>query len=237
MKRFMIVSKMRSGTNHLVSLLKSHPQIACYGEVFRDGYNVTKLLGKEFADYVPIDARTSNPNRFLDDLEVFVRNESEAFGFKIFPDQFLPVEQIAERTGLKVIRLVRTNLLATYSSDLAARLTGQGSVRVGQEVRKVKLDFNAQEFEQFIEFQSSMDDEVNKSLEIIPNDRVFEMSYTDMASTEIYDELQNFLGVEQQTLTSNTRKRNSSNIVDRFKKPRRVISYLKRRDLMDWAAE
>lgn len=220
LKRFMIVSKERSGTNHFVSLLKSHPQIACFGEVFRDGYNVPKLIANDFTHYAQIDTRTTDPNRFLDDLEDFVKSNSyrksasqehdapyvnsdvEVLGFKIFPQQLLPVTQITRRAGMRVIRLVRPNILATYSSDRIARLTGQGAVGINQQVQRAKLDFRARDFKRFTSSQASMDDDVNKALEIIPQDRVFNMEYTDLGSETVLEKLLEFLGVEPYPMTS-----------------------------------
>ncbi|MCZ0814014.1 hypothetical protein N5A93_17475 [Roseovarius sp. EGI FJ00037] len=237
MKRFMIVSKQRSGTNHFVSLLKSHPQIACYGEIFRDGYRVTDLIGEAFAHYLPIEARTSDPNRFLDELEDFVAPEAKTLGFKVFPKQLLPVAQIAHRSEMRVIRLVRPNLLATYSSSRIAAMTGQGAVRVGEEVRRVKLDFDAQDFERFMTAQGKKDDEVNRVLEVIPEERVFRMFYSELGHEPVLEKLLGFLNVEPMPMTSNAVKRNPSQIVERFNNSSDVMKYLERHNLTCWAEE
>ncbi|MFK7878319.1 sulfotransferase [Roseobacter sp.] len=267
MKRFMIVSKQRSGTNHFVSLLKSHPQIACFGEVFRDGYNVPELIGEAFAHYAPTEARKTDPDRFLDDLEEFVKTDAyvkfaahlkdgsfldpaayqhyasyvnsdiDVLGFKVFPKQFLPVTQVAHRAGLQIIRLVRTNLLAIYSSSQIAKLTGQGTALVHQEVQRSKLDFDAKHFERFITALNAKDDDVNKALQIIPEDRIFEMEYSDLGSERVLENLLNFLGVEPRQMTSLTQKRNPSRIVDRFNNPGTVMAYLEQHQLTTWAEE
>ncbi|MHA7826134.1 MAG: sulfotransferase [Roseovarius sp.] len=237
MKRFMIVSKQRSGTNHFVSLLQSHPQIACYGEVFRDGYRVTDLIGEALAQYLPIEARTNDPDRFLDELEDFVAPEARALGFKVFPKQFLPVTQIARRPEMQIIRLVRPNLLATYSSSRIAAMTGQGAVRVGEEVRHVTLDFDAQDFERFMKAQGKKDDEVNKALEVIPEERVFRMFYSELGQEPVLEKLLAFLDVEPMPMTSNAVKRNPSHIVERFNDPSAVMRYLERHKLTSWAEE
>src|SRR6056297_1873062 len=237
MKRFMIVSKQRSGTNHFVSLLKSHPQIACYGEVFRDGYRVTDLIGDAFSHYLPIEARTNDPDWFLDELEDFVAPEARALGFKVFPKQFLPVTQIARRPEMQIIRLVRPNLLATYSSSRIAAMTGQGAVRVGEEVRQVKLDFDARDFERFMTAQGKKDDEVNKALEVIPEERVFRMYYSELGQEPVLERLLAFLEVEPMPMTSNAVKRNPSHIVERFNDPSAVMRYLERHKLTSWAEE
>ncbi len=233
----MIVSKQRSGTNHFVSLLKSHPQIACYGEVFRDGYRVTDLIGPEFAHYLPINARTSDPNRFLDDLEAFVQPEAEMLGFKVFPSQFVPVTQIAHRENLKIIRLVRRNLLATYSSSRIAQATGQGVARANEEVRKAKVDFDAKDFERFMRSQGSLDSQVDAALAHIPEDRVFHLEYSQLNDEPKMESLLEFLGAAPQPMTSHTQKRNPSKIVDRFNNPDAAMAYLKSKGLTDWAEE
>lgn len=262
----MIVSKQRSGTNHFVSLLQSHPQIACFGEIFRDGYKVSEFIGRGFEHYASIDTRTTDPNRFLDDLEGFVKSETyvkfsallssgtldevsyqhyasyvnsdiDVTGFKVFPNQFLSVPQIAQRTGLQIIRLVRPNLLATYSSSRLAKLTGQGTVTIDQEVRRAKLDFDAKDFERFIAFQASMDDDVNKVLKTISSDRVFDMEYADLGSETALENLLAFLGVEARPMTSLSQKRNPSKTTERFNDPDTVMAYLERHQLTAWVEE
>lgn len=263
----MIVSKHRSGTNHFVSLLTSHPQITCFGEIFRDGYDVPALIGEKFAHYAPIETRTTDPDRFLDDLEGFVKNDAyvkydsllkegsllddaayqhyasyvnsdiDVLGFKVFPKQFLPVTQIARRAGLQIIRLVRPNLLAVYSSARIAQQTGQGNALVYHEVRRSRLDFDAEDFERFIVTLNSKDDAVNKALEIIPEGRVFNMEYSDLGSETVLENLLAFLGVEPRPMTSLTQKRNPSRIIERFNNPDTVMAYLERHKLTAWAEE
>ncbi|MGV6804687.1 MAG: hypothetical protein ACWA49_10810 [Ruegeria sp.] len=255
MRRFIIVSKQRSGTNHFVSLLKSHPQIASFGEIFRDGFKVSEFIGNHFAHYEKFDSRVSDPNRFLDDLEAFVKtdayqkyrsdsqnyphsnDEIDILGFKVFPKQFLPVSQIANRDGLKVIRLERTNLLACYSSNRIAKATGQGSVGVRQEVERAKIDFDPEDFERFVAFHCSRDEDVDQALEVIPDSNVFHMKYTEVNSEDVLKNLLTFLEVAPRPMTSLTQKRNPSRIVERFNNPEEVIAYLERHDRTEWLEE
>ncbi|MEM8632389.1 MAG: sulfotransferase [Pseudomonadota bacterium] len=233
----MIVSKQRSGTNHLVSLLKSHPQIACYGEVFRDGFRVTDLIGEAFAEYTPIETRIEDPDRFLDALEAAAEGNSITMGFKVFPKQLMPVRQIARRPDMHLIRLVRPNLLATYSSGRIAQLTGQGAARVGQEVRRAKLDFDAEDFERFMARNKRLDDSIKDDLDAIPEDRIFNLDYSDLGSEDALGRMLEFLGVEPRPMTSNALKRNPSHIVARFSDSGAVLNYLNQHDLSAWASE
>lgn len=89
-----------------------------------------------------------------------------------------------------------------YSSDRIARLTGQGAVGINQQVQRAKLDFRARDFKRFTSSQASMGDDVNKALEIIPQDRVFNMEYTDLGSETVLEKLLEFLGVEPYPMTS-----------------------------------
>lgn len=82
-----------------------------------------------------------------------------------------------------------------------------------------------------------MDDDVNKALEIVPQNRVFNMEYTDLGSETVLEKLLEFLGVEPYPMTAVAQKRNPSQIIECFNNPVRVMACLKWYKLSAWAEE
>jgi LPS sulfotransferase NodH len=111
-RRFVIGARARSGSNLLVSLLDSHPNIEAHGELFRE------LAGDSAA------AR-------LDRLFVARPRRTLAVGFKAFyyhptdvPDSDL-WDRLAAMTDLTVVHLTRTNVLRTLTSRKLAGRTNE----------------------------------------------------------------------------------------------------------------
>ena len=117
MIRFVILCLGRSGSNHLQSLLDSHPDITCFGEVF--------------SDRAPADGPGFINSAYNDEAVYFEHLvetcEVPVVGFK------LPVNSIkahpksarlvAEDPAMRVIRLSRANLLAQLISRRLQRST------------------------------------------------------------------------------------------------------------------
>ena len=133
MKRFAIIGLARSGSSYLVSMLDSHPEIHCCGEIFnRDGVNLRwpKTLGGRQAgraiESELEELRARDPQAFLE--RVFAIDFGKpVLGFKIFRNHNPPMLEriIADRDIAKIV-LRRANGLARYASAVARRLAGEG---------------------------------------------------------------------------------------------------------------
>jgi len=113
--RFVIIGSQRTGSNHLVSLLNSHPEIVCYGELFRNRYDILKNIPKISENYSDINYRKSNFISLLHYLDQL--NYCKTWGFKIFPEHSQKIiENLIQKNKFKIVLLQRENILAQYSS-------------------------------------------------------------------------------------------------------------------------
>ena len=112
--RFVILCTSRTGSELLVSLLNSHPQVVCDSEI----------LGHEVLF----------PRRFVEGRAVRARRDgARAYGFKLQVNQLLDVQRLGEpaayleslhRRGHKIYRLRRRNLLKQVLSFARTKRSG-----------------------------------------------------------------------------------------------------------------
>ncbi|MCD4743969.1 MAG: sulfotransferase domain-containing protein [Desulfobacteraceae bacterium] len=109
--QFAIIANPRTGTNHFIDLLNSHPDISCHREVFHR--DTVYLLDGTHDDLLM--KRNKNPLAFL--KELFASSATKACGFKIFMDHDDSVlDAVLRDPKIKKIVLYRPNLLAVHSS-------------------------------------------------------------------------------------------------------------------------
>jgi hypothetical protein len=110
--RFAIVCLGRTGSEHLVSLLNSHRDIECCGEVFGDG---------------PIERHGyTDPEAYLVDL--IFPTTMPVLGMKLPIEAFIAHPGLTDIMGkydFRVIRLTRENLFDQYLSMLLSQRTGK----------------------------------------------------------------------------------------------------------------
>lgn len=137
MKRFIILTLARSGSNNLVNLLNSHPKITNYGEVLGEWtipYNLHlkyNLGGKTVSGYLDYIYRSwlffylgqiySARSRMKKDKPVNfkIRKQVELIGVKDFSSNFYRRNispYLKERNDIQVISLYRANTLKRYIS-------------------------------------------------------------------------------------------------------------------------
>jgi LPS sulfotransferase NodH len=124
-KRFFILSHPRSGSNFLRNVINQHPRVNEAGEPFHINPAVAVLpsvfLGKELLCLDDLDRCLTN---------VAAKKRVEAIGFTLFNQTSSHLlsdseaAQLALRDDLKVIFLIRKNLLKSFVSLKRAVLTG-----------------------------------------------------------------------------------------------------------------
>lgn len=152
---FVIVCAERTGSNLLVSMLRSHPAIGACGEVFN---------GRHLDDPIPwppawerknlIELRRANKAALLDQLaEIAISMSLSAFGFKLmyFQAERNPevVSYLQSTANLRVLHLRRRNRLRRYLSHELASTQDKwknpklaaGEVRPPAATAKLHLDF------------------------------------------------------------------------------------------------
>lgn len=131
--KFIVLTRSRSGSSLLMSLLSSHPNVKTYGEYFRrlDGRSYQIMINQVFSPK---------------------SKKIKAVGFKIFYDQ--PYDEqnselwdyLASLSDLKILHLKRNNFLRIFVSRKIAGITNEWFVQQNRNKKEdVILTINPQE--------------------------------------------------------------------------------------------
>jgi hypothetical protein len=188
---FVILCLGRTGSTHLVSLLDSHPEIRCFGELFT--YQEGTL------DEAYVTSSASDPLDYVTHLTAPLTET--AVGFKLplssiraHPDAL----GLLEPPDLRMVRLRRLNLLALFvSRRLLNRTRVPQSTRGDYGDTTVVLDpkqclavlRRTEEHERYLDG-------------LAEGKPVFDITYEDLAAGRGLDDVQSFLGVEPLMLQS-----------------------------------
>lgn len=202
-KRFVVLSRSRTGSNMLISLLNSHPNINVEGEIFGrlNGQNYNKVLSVAFG----------KQSRHI-----------KAKGFKIF--YYHPIDDpesniwndLVNMDELHVIHLKRRNILRTLiSRKLAATSdvwqTTNSSAKSVVDSKQVFFTV-----EELVEgFEETRQWEKNGE-EMFKGHNVLSIYYEDLVddAESSFNELSNFLDVDYIKLETNLKKQNPEKIFD-----------------------
>jgi LPS sulfotransferase NodH len=151
---FVLLTKSRSGSKWLVELLDSHSQLAVYGELF-GGAQVRSDYGAQdmprFEDYVRNGSAIGRALplellrvRYLRHLYAS-RNDVRAIGVKlVFAHATRAVHAYLSARRVRVVHLVRANMLdAVISSEVASARRFAGA-RVGETAPAVSIRLDAE---------------------------------------------------------------------------------------------
>ncbi|MEJ2697365.1 MAG: glycoside hydrolase family 99-like domain-containing protein [Candidatus Sulfobium sp.] len=241
--RFVIIANPRTGTNHLIDLLNSHPHVTCHREVFhRDAVYLlegtrTDLVGK----------RNQDPLAFLQEL--YDSSPTRACGFKIFMEHNDNVLQAVLRDRrIKKIVLYRSNPLAVYSSDKIAAAENRYLIMEKTRDRidagakdgsrtKAKAAFDREKFELYWRAYQAHYSHVIDVLNETNQDYLF-MTYEDYINESLFRRVFPFLGLSQPVeLHTRMKKMNASDILSRFVNADEVRAYLNEIGKQNWAQE
>ena len=244
--KFVIVTNQRSGSNMLVSMINSHPDIKCFGELMRitpdwmkrDGYRgALRILEKVNHVYRDDVYRFSHPYDFVN--AVFsTAAKKNIYGFKQHMDQnsdFL--YSLIKDPGWKILLLQRENKLAQYSSQKISQVTGQGNAPRGTKILRTKVEFKEKEFKNFVKRKEKEWNVVRQKLESIDED-YYTIKYTDLNSRSASGSILEFIGVDSSfQMVPGTEKRNSSDVLSRFSNPENTLKVLKQMRCSEWVEE
>jgi len=231
---FIILANQRSGSNFLALTLDKHPDVHCYGEVFRQGCPARRRPSSE--PYRPSESRFSG---YLKAFEKGAKGVS-ANGFKMMYAQAPYVtRKILDNEKWSVIFLRRRNRLAQYACMLHAQRSNRGVVLDGHDPNAGNLPFDEDVFGRYIE---SIDRRETAVIGSVRNTQtwggasILELDYEDLCQDGLVPILR-FLNVREMDLEPATAKRQSSDIASRFQEPNRVLDYLDRIGRPEWAVE
>jgi len=241
MQNFVILSTPRTGSNMLVSAFSSHPEIHCFGELFRRqsknssyGLEVLQDISPEFSEE---NYRHAHAPEYI--RAVFSTAKGAGFvGFKLMLRQNIGVRNalILDKQFRKIL-LYRENILACFSSEKIAKVTGQGVAGRNVEVKTAKVAFDPERFQRYWERRKRLYSETRRLLQESGQD-FYEIDYLTATAEASMAALVEFIGADSSVpCLPDTKKRNPANILDRFSDPDKVSAYLGSIDRDDWAYE
>lgn len=216
--RFVIVSCGRSGTSLLRSLLKNHPNIHIYGELFRKYGEINWQLPGYATTPAQIRLAIEDPTQFIEEhvyktLPVSVK----AVGFKLFynhasKDGWEKIwNYLDENKDIKIIHLKRENKLKTFLSLQKAFHTGQWG-----SIKNTKFDDNslALDYEACKNYFLANERWVSQTQKRFSPERRLELTYEGLAQERerILGTVYSYLNVPKESTFSRLRKQSSESL-------------------------
>jgi len=196
--------------------------------VYRDG---------DVTDADAVAARNAEPTAFLRRTIEEARREGwRAFGFKQLGHMSHEVtEEMVGDREMRLIRLVRSNLLAQYSSERMAQKTDDWMRRKGAERRSTKITFDVVDFEDWEARQRLFTQTWAELLARSGREALF-LDYTRLFHPDTRAELSAYLGFRVRDPEGvDLLRQNDDDILSRFDDPDAVRAYLDERGLSHWA--
>lgn len=252
MTKFVIFTLPRTGSTLLSKSLNRHPEIFCDDEIFhfsfRDYFSPNqfrffkiRFLSKKINYIINYPGTYLRLPSFL--KQYFTNKKDESFkarGFKLMYYQtfYTPgLINYLKKNNIKVILLLRENILRNALSDLRARATGiYHNLDDNEEQRsgmaKLNVDINA--------LQQKMDDIVrqNNQLENIVSDMDYiKIRYEDFAEWDItINKIAAFLHVSQLPVTAGAKKLNPDALEDMIENYTEVKNWLQQNNYAQFTA-
>jgi hypothetical protein len=251
MTKFVIFTLPRTGSTLLSKSLNRHPEIFCDDEIFhfsfRDYFSPNQFrflkvpfLPKKINYVINYPITYLRVNGFLN--KYFTNKPGENFmarGFKFMYYQtfYMPgLINYLKKNNVKVILLLRENILRNALSDLRARETGiyhhqENNEKQRSGLSKLEVDIPA--------LKQKMDDIVrqNKKLEDIVGDmdyiKIRYEDFTDWNTTT--NRICDFLNVSRQEVTAGAKKLNPDALQDMIANYNEVKSWLKANNYAEFA--
>jgi LPS sulfotransferase NodH len=246
-EKFVIITNQRSGSNLLVSMLNSHPEIKCFGELMRatprwmkiKGYRgALTILEKVDPAFKSDRHRFANPGEFVQAVFATAPKRRKVIGFKQHLNQHPDfMVELIRNPDWKLVILERENKLAQFSSRKITEVTGQGNAPKGTRIKKATVEFSAREFAKFVEREAKDWERVRA--EIAASGKTpFSIRYTDLLSKDPMQRLLEFLDVDPSVdVKPGTEKRNPSAILKRFSNSEDAAAALEEMGRAQWSHE
>ena len=243
--KFLVLTQARTGSNMLVSMLDSHPNIKCYGEVFnpsssfgyvnwqRNSY-LRRIANKYIRDY--------NVEKYIYSLlSVGPKDNTQAVGFKvIYPGQFdrwPNLRYYCRENNFKIISLIRQNLIRKYVSSRIANYEGAWSAREHRN-KRVSIKVDLSDLSRFIDRMETIYHLIDTlSVEF----RGIKISYEELSSNRdsVMTEVFQYLGIKEfeiEALKAKTAKQNPERLDQIIENYDEVCSFL-RNTRYEWCLE
>jgi LPS sulfotransferase NodH len=196
--KFVIISRSRTGSNFLISLLDSHEDIIAYGEKFH------RLGNKDSSDIYN---------------EIFPIQSNKVIGFKLF--YYHPIdsedksiwEQLTNDRSFKIIHLRRNNLLRAHISKLIAEKTDNWSSlsKNSTDNKRVHIDIK-----ELLDDFAITYDRIRRAQQVFKNHSILDVTYENLSNERenTIGEILRFLEVSPENVTSPYKKQNPEKLQD-----------------------
>ena len=236
--RVALLSMPRTGSTMIQNQLQKHENVYFVPAIFSiKGWDGMRGIGPFKRGLDPcwddLSYRVANHRELMDRLFT-CHPRAECVGFKHHLSGAREVTEtvLGDPTIAKIV-LIRSNVLASYSSDRMVRL------KEDQEAGELGPDkpvFDAKDFGHYERKRSGVYKRWQARWEAAGGDLKV-VDYIDARTPEGIGGVMDFLGVPRADLIPGTKKRGSDDIVSRFENPGAVRDYLAANDLEHWAEE
>ena len=191
MEKFVLMANRRTGTSLMIDCLNSHPRIHCTKRAF----GVEKRFANPDENHQSggyFLYRTGSLKRRLRhvfapggliaeflDREIFVQAQpgTDVIGFRLLYEKVRRHPQLLDlmrSRNMKVIHLVRENILKTYISTITAPLHKMYHPREGAEIRTVSIEVDIPRMLRELDRRERLVEEMRRAVDGLP---VLEISY------------------------------------------------------------
>ena len=239
MTRFVIFTTPRTGSTLLIKSLDTHPEIMCAGEIFffkgavfhnEYKYHFIKIpgIGNKLNYVVNYPFVWLKLKGFLNRFFTSNSKGEQARGFKLMHYQtyYLPgVVDYLAKEKIRVIVLIRKNVLRNTLSDLRARSTGVYHNAAGVKVNAIpKFKVDVQELGRKMREIESFNKQLDKASEKLDRKIVY---YEDFENWEsCIAGVQQFIGVSETKLAAASKKLNPERLEDMLENYDEVKNWL-----------
>jgi LPS sulfotransferase NodH len=201
-KKYIIVTRSRTGSNFLISLLNAHPNIHALGEEFsKIGNKSTQSIWNQIFCKKP-------KNIHLVGFKLFYYHPLDSEDKSVW-------EIIQNDPEIRLIHLTRKNLLRTYVSREIAKKTDiwssneSGGKLISKELKKIEVNISQcmADIENTINWQNTFKNRFN-------NHRVLEINYEQLSNDtqKTMHKVFDFLETTQHPVTSELKKQNTESL-------------------------
>jgi hypothetical protein len=243
-RTFALLGLPRTGTTYLRTLLSSHPEVVCHGEILDPDKwanhfeRLRALVGDELGPEATAERFRPDNWRRLVGLLPRLQPEKPVVGFKhmINIEEVALAEIVAEPSMPKIL-IWRDNLLASFSSALINRERGRAHVRTGDPIEAKRVRFDPAIFARYVAKRDRAFELCRRALEGAAAPFVV-IEYRDLGRATALEAICATIGVDRERLgASSLAKQNSDDILSRFSEPDRVAQSLEALGRPDWAFE
>lgn len=213
--KFIILGRSRTGSNFLASMLRSHGEVICFGELFHSVRRDTIFWDYPGFEVTPeaLALRERDPLGFID-TRVFasVPRHVKAVGFKLFYNQAQDENwrsvwnYMKAQTSCKVIHLRRRNIVRVHLSEKIADKTQRWAIlRDDDAHRDVAVELT---FGECLKTLKHEREDSERYQRFFAGNDVLEVFYEELVSNTDAetDRIQRFLGVPRRQLRAKSRK-------------------------------